>query len=104
MGFKPLQERFSYYALDDGTVIGVKPSVVKVYRLQNPDNSPAFSPDGTPAYYYQTQNITQVLTPDEYKSFKGDGLTESAAAGHGHRLSPRRCRRSHLDPGHRRRT
>jgi hypothetical protein len=76
VGFKPLQERFSYYALDDGTVLGIKPAVVKVYRLQNPDNSPAFAPDGTPAYSYQTQNITQVLTPDEYKSFKGDGISE----------------------------
>ena len=43
VGFKPLQERFSYYALDDGTVLGIKPAVVKVYRLQNPDNSLAFS-------------------------------------------------------------
>jgi hypothetical protein len=50
--------------------------VVKVYRLQNPDNSLAFSPDGTPAYFYSTQNITQILTPDEYKSFKDDGITE----------------------------
>jgi len=62
--------------LDDGTVLGIKPAVVKVYRLQNPDNSPAFSPDGTPAYFYQTQNITQVLTPDEYKSIKADGISE----------------------------
>lgn len=69
-----MRETFSYYALDDGTVIGIKPAVVKVYRLQNPDNSSAFSPDGTPAYFYQTQNITQVLTPDEYKSFKDDDL------------------------------
>ena len=76
VGFKPLQERFSYYALDDGTVLGIKPAVVKVYRLQNPDNSLASSPDGTPAYFYQTQNITQVLTPEEYRSFKTDGLTE----------------------------
>jgi hypothetical protein len=76
VGFKPLQERFSYYALDDGTVIGIKPAVVKVYRLQNPDNSLAFSPDGTPAYFYHTQNITQVLTPEEYRSVKGDGITE----------------------------
>ncbi|MDG6913719.1 MAG: hypothetical protein JRN34_04940 [Nitrososphaerota archaeon] len=76
VGFKPLQERFSYYALDDGTVLGIKPAVVKVYRLQNPDNSLATSPDGTPAYFYTTQNITQVLTPGEYKSFKDDGLTE----------------------------
>ena len=76
MGFKPLQERFSYYALEDGTVLGIKPAVVKVYRLQNPDNSPAFSPDGTPAYFYQTQNITQVLSRDEYKSFKDDDISE----------------------------
>ena len=76
VGFKPLQERFSYYALDDRTVLGIKPAVVKVYRLQNPDNSPAFSPDGTPAYFYQTQNITQVLTPEEYRSFKNEGISE----------------------------
>ena len=76
VGFKPLQERFSYYALDDGTVLVIKPAVDKVYRLQNPDNSPAFSPDGTPAYFYQTQNITQVLTLEEYMSFKGNGITE----------------------------
>ena len=76
VGFKPLQERFSYYALDDGTVLGVKPSVVKVYKLQNPDNTPAFSPDGTPAYFYSTQNITQTLTREEYKLFKDDGITE----------------------------
>jgi hypothetical protein len=76
VGFKPLQERFSYYALDDGTVLGVKPAVVKVYRLQNPDGSLASSPDGAPAYFYQTQNITQVLSPDEYKSFKSDDINE----------------------------
>jgi hypothetical protein len=76
VGFKTLQERFSYYALDDGTVLGVKPSVVMVYRLLNPDNSLASSPDGTPAYFYTTQNITQVLKPEEYRSFKGDGITE----------------------------
>jgi hypothetical protein len=76
VGFKPLQERFSYYALDDGTVLGVKPAVVKVYRLQNADNSLALSPDGTPAYFYQTQNITQVLKPEEYRSFKGDDIAE----------------------------
>ena len=76
VGFKPLQERFSYYALDDGTVLGVKPAVVKVYRLQNPDGSLASTPDGAPAYFYTTQNITQVLSPDEYKSFKRDEIEE----------------------------
>jgi hypothetical protein len=76
VGFKPLQEKFSYYALEDGTILGVKPAVVKVYRLQNPDNSPAFGPDGTPAYSYQTQNITQVLSREEYKSFKDSDIVE----------------------------
>ncbi len=76
VGFKPLQERFNYYALDDGTMLGIKPSVVKVYRLQNPDGSLAMSPDGTPAYFYQTQNITQVLSPDEYRSLKGNDIHE----------------------------
>lgn len=76
VGFKPLQERFSYYALNDGTVIGIKPAVIKVYRLQNPDGSLAITPDGAPAYFYQTQNLTQVLTPEEYKSFKGDDIPQ----------------------------
>jgi hypothetical protein len=76
VGFKPLQEKFSYYALDDGTVLGVKPAVVKVYRAQNADGSLASTPDGAPAYFYQTQNITQVLSPDEYKSFKNDEIGE----------------------------
>ena len=74
VGFKPLQERFSYYALNDGTVIGIKPAVVKVYRLQEPNGSLSFTPDGAPAYFYQTQNITQVLTPEEYKAIKGDDI------------------------------
>jgi hypothetical protein len=74
VGFKPLQEGFSYYALDDGTVLGVKPAIVKVYRLEGPDGRPAFSPDGTPAYFFTTQNITQVLSPEEYKSIKGSGI------------------------------
>lgn len=74
VGFKPLQERFSYYALDDGTVLGIKPAVVKVYRLQNPDGSPASGPDGAPLYFYQTQNITQVLSREEYASMKSDDI------------------------------
>jgi len=76
VGFKPLQEAFSYYALDDGTVLGVKPAVVKVTRLLNPDGSPAFAPDGSPAYFYATQNVTQILTPDEYKTMVSRELGE----------------------------
>jgi hypothetical protein len=75
VGFKPLQERFSYYALNDGTVLGMKPVVVKVYRLEGPDGRPAFSPDGTPAYFIASQNILQVLTPDEYESVKDSDIS-----------------------------
>jgi hypothetical protein len=70
VGFKPLQERFAYYSLDDGTVLGVKPVMVKVFRVIGPDGKPATAPDGSPAYFYQTQNVTQILTPDEYKTMK----------------------------------
>ena len=76
MGFKPLQERFNYYALSDGMIIGIKPVAVKVYRLQNPDGSMAFTADGAPAYFYQTQNITQVLSQEEYKSVKGEDIPQ----------------------------
>jgi hypothetical protein len=76
VGFKVLKENFSYYALDDGTVLGVKPAMIKVYRLQNQDGSLASTPDGAPAYFYQTQNLTQVLSPTEYKSFKEDEVDE----------------------------
>ena len=76
VGFKPLQERYCYYSLDDGSVLGVKPVMVKVFRLLTPDGRPAMGPDGAPAYYYQTQNVTQVLTPDEYKTMSKRELQE----------------------------
>jgi len=57
-------------------IIGIKPAVVKVYRLQNPDGSLAFTPDGEPAYFYQTQNITQVLSQEEYRTVKGDDIAQ----------------------------
>jgi len=76
VGYKPLQERFSYYALDDGTVLGVKPAVVKVTRLQNPDGRLAYAPDGSPAYFYATQNVTQILSPEEYKTMVSHELGE----------------------------
>ena len=40
VGFKPLQERYCYYSLDDGTVLGVKPVMVKVFRMLGPDGRP----------------------------------------------------------------
>ena len=76
VGFKPLQEQYCYYSLDDGTVLGVKPVMVKIFRLLSPDGRPANGPDGAPAYFYQTQNVTQVLSRDEYKIMSSRGLQE----------------------------
>lgn len=76
VGFKPLQEEFCYYSLDDGTVLGVKPVMVKIFRLLGSDGRPANGPDGAPAYFYQTQNVTQVLSPDEYKVMTSRNLKE----------------------------
>ncbi len=76
VGFKPLQERYCYYSLDDGTVLGVKPVMVKVFRMLGPDGRPGNGPDGVPAYFYQTQNVTQVLTPEEYKVMTSRDLQE----------------------------
>ena len=76
VGFKPLEEGFCYYSLDDGTVLGVKPVMVKIFRLLNQDGRPASGPDGAPAYFYQTQNVTQVLNRDEYKTMSNRQMQE----------------------------
>ena len=54
----------------------MKPVMVKVFRLLGPDGRPANGQDGAPAYFYQTQNVTQVLTPDEYKVMSSRDLQE----------------------------
>jgi hypothetical protein len=50
--------------------------MVKVFRMLAPDGRPASGPDGAPAYFYQTQNVTQILTPDEYKIMSNRELQE----------------------------
>ena len=54
----------------------VRPVMVKVFRMLGPDGRPASGPDGAPAYFYQTQNVTQILTPDEYKIMTNRELQE----------------------------
>lgn len=75
VGFKPLEENWNYYGLADGTVLGVKAVVVKVVRMQDENGKDVTLPDGVPVYSFQSQNVTQVLKPDEYKQMrKGDGV------------------------------
>lgn len=73
--FKALEESWNYYSLSDGTVLGVKVVVAKVVRIQDDGGKDMTLPDGTPVYSFQTQNVTAVLKPDEYKDMKrGEGV------------------------------
>jgi len=68
VGFKPLLEQWNYYALDDGMILGVKVVVSKVMRAVSPEGEALSTPEGDPIYTYNTTNVSQVLTPEEYKS------------------------------------
>ena len=73
VGFEALSgEGFAYYKLADGTVLGIKNVVVKIYRLLDNGDQPVSTVDGTPAYFFQTQNITQVLSPAEFEAIAGN--------------------------------
>jgi hypothetical protein len=72
VNFKPLREGWSDYSLADGTILRIRVVVTKVTRMENPDGSPAFTPTGEPAYFVQSQNVFQVLTPAEYKALMSD--------------------------------
>jgi hypothetical protein len=74
VNFKPLREVWSDFSLSDGSVLRVKVAVIKVTRMQNPDNTDAITPTGEPVYMLQTQNIIQVITPAEYNSVKEEPL------------------------------
>lgn len=62
LGFKPLNEEWSYYSLDDGNILGVKVIVSKVIKTGQSD------PTGLPVYVFQSTNVVQVLTQEEYRS------------------------------------
>jgi hypothetical protein len=74
--FKPLREDWSDYSLSDGTVLRVKVVISKVTRLQNPDGNFSVSPTGEPIYFFQSQNVVQVVTPAEYTQITKGDLSE----------------------------
>ncbi len=73
---KTLKEGWSYISTSDGTVIGVKVSVTKVVKLQNPEGAPLMNPDGTPAYYIMSTNVVRTLTREEWEEVKREELPE----------------------------
>ncbi len=73
---KTLKEGWTYISTSDGMVIGVKVSVTKVVRLQNPDDTPMLNPDGTPAYYIISTNVLRTLNRDEWNEIKREELQE----------------------------
>ena len=73
---KTLKEGWTYISTSDEMVIGVKVSVTKVVKLQNPDDTPLMNPDGTPAYYIMSTNILRTLTRTEWDQIKRDELQE----------------------------
>ncbi|NWG08795.1 MAG: hypothetical protein HXX80_00520 [Nitrososphaerales archaeon] len=61
IGFKPLMEEWSHYSLDDGNILGVRIIVSKVMKTDQLDAT------GLPIYVFQSTNVVQVLTQDEYR-------------------------------------
>ena len=57
-------------------IIGVKVVVTKVMKLYNPDGTPQKDAAGTPAYWFQSMNVVQTLSPEEYKAVKNEGIRE----------------------------
>jgi len=74
---KTLKEGWTYISTSDGTVIGVKVSVTKVLRVQNPDGTTMMNPDGTPAYFIFSTNVIRTLTREEWEEVKREELSET---------------------------
>lgn len=70
VSFKPLVEAWSEYSISDGTVFRVKVVVTKIYRQMNPDGAPMFLPDGSPAYFFMSTNVSQGLTGKEHDELR----------------------------------
>jgi hypothetical protein len=62
IGFKPLQEEWNYYSIDDGYVLGIKMVLTKILKTGQLD------PAGNPVYIIQQTPAMQVLTQEEYRS------------------------------------
>lgn len=74
---KTLQEGWTYVSVPgDNVVVGVKVLVTKMMKLYNADGTPQRDAAGNPGYWFQSTNAVRVLTQDEYKAIKDEGITE----------------------------
>ncbi|TLX66581.1 MAG: hypothetical protein E6L02_05055 [Thaumarchaeota archaeon] len=62
IGFKPLEENWSYYSLADGLVLGLYIVATKIYKVEGPN--------GVPQYYHTGQVLSQVFTAEEYRQLR----------------------------------
>jgi len=60
------EEYWNKYELADGTVVKVKPVVVRIVRLRD-----TYSQDGSPVYLVESKNVIGSNSPDELKNLSG---------------------------------
>jgi hypothetical protein len=70
--FKPLVEEPSYYSLSDGSVLMIRPSIIKVFQVLDPNGRPIVDATNNRVYAISAQNIVASLTQDEYSQIKRD--------------------------------
>lgn len=68
--FKPLEEGWCSYSLSDGNVLRIKVAMTKILLQTDEQGQTIKNPAGEPLYFFQTQNITQTLTADEYNQMR----------------------------------
>ena len=70
VAFKPLVEDPSFYSISDGSVLMIRPSVVKVLQVLMPDGKPLIDGNNNNVYTISVQNVVAVLTREEYRQLK----------------------------------
>jgi hypothetical protein len=62
VGFQSGGEHWNEYLADDGTVIRVKLVATEVLRVDG-----VYDPEGNPAYFVRSTNVTSVSAPEELR-------------------------------------
>lgn len=58
------QEQWNHYHLEDGTVLRLKPVLVRVVKIRG-----EYSPDGSPIYLVESKSVVGSTSPDALKHF-----------------------------------
>ncbi len=67
---KTLKEGWSYISTSDGSIIGVKVVITKVMKVLKSDGTPLSDPAGNPIYQFQSSNVINVLSQEEWNVIK----------------------------------